>query len=167
NAPRPVIAGGTGANNVRDARINLGAEAAAIKVTNYDSHVFESGSFYSQPGATSEPVGSNVSGSAVIINSDPNYITLAARDNATGLSYVRHKTAGVWSAWFLDGSDKLSSTGGGTVNGPVTINSTLNVTGTTTLATLNAGTTSVGALTAASLNTGPIVSTTINTQGNT
>ena len=55
NAPRPVIAGGTGANNVRDARINLGAEVAMQIVTNFDAHVWENGSFFAAIGASGGP----------------------------------------------------------------------------------------------------------------
>ena len=73
NTPRPVVAGGTGATNATQARVNLKAEIAAAQVTNYDSHVWETGSFFSLGGATGEPVNSNISGVCVIINNDMNY----------------------------------------------------------------------------------------------
>jgi len=121
NAARPIVAGGTGGNSAATARANLQAEVAAQQVTNYDTHVFQSGSFYSQPGATAQPVNSNISGDAVIIASDPNYITITARDNSTGIGYVRHKTAGVWSAWSSEASDKVAKAGD-TMTGDLTIN---------------------------------------------
>ena len=56
NTPRPILAGGTGANNAADALNNLGGEMAKQVVTNYDSHVFQPGSFYSADTATASPV---------------------------------------------------------------------------------------------------------------
>ena len=55
NTPRPIVAGGTGANNAAGARSNLGAERAMQTVTNYDTHVWENGSFWSAAGATAAP----------------------------------------------------------------------------------------------------------------
>ena len=45
NAPRPIVAGGTGAASAATARTNLKAEVAGQQVTNYDTHVWENGSF--------------------------------------------------------------------------------------------------------------------------
>jgi len=56
NNPRPIIAGGTGGTNAIQARDNLDAAVAGQVVTNYDTHVFENGTFTSAPGATNEPV---------------------------------------------------------------------------------------------------------------
>jgi hypothetical protein len=56
NLPRPIVAGGTGANNAHDAMVALGGEIAMQSVANYDTFPFVSGSFYSLPGATSAPV---------------------------------------------------------------------------------------------------------------
>ena len=123
NAARPITAGGTGATTAAAARDNLDAEVAAAQVTNYDSHVFENGSFYSQPGATGQPVNSNVSGTAVIIAGNPDYINITARDNGTNLSYARRKTAGTWGAWTLEGDDKVS-VAGDTMTGNLTITKT-------------------------------------------
>ena len=50
NAARPIVAGGTGATSASAARTNLGAEARGVQVTNYDTHVFEAGSFWSNIG---------------------------------------------------------------------------------------------------------------------
>jgi len=99
NLPRPIIAGGTGATNARDALVALGGEIAAQQVTNYDMFAFDNGSFYSQPGATGQPVNSNVTGNAVIVANNPGYVNLEATDNNTGITYRRQKVAGVWGAW--------------------------------------------------------------------
>jgi hypothetical protein len=56
NAPRPIVAGGTGATNAVSALNNLGGEARLQQVTNYDSQIWTPGSFYSAAGATSAPV---------------------------------------------------------------------------------------------------------------
>jgi len=49
NAPRPIVAGGTGAGSATDARFNLATEAATQIVTNYDDHLWVPGSFRSNP----------------------------------------------------------------------------------------------------------------------
>src|SRR4249919_3274082 len=59
NTPRPIVAGGTGANNAHDAMIALSGEIALQVVTNYDSFPWVNGSFYSAPGATAAPNPSN------------------------------------------------------------------------------------------------------------
>src|SRR6476659_4671843 len=59
NTPRPIVAGGTGANNAHDAMIALSGEIATQVVTNYDSFPFAAGSFASAPGATGAPEASN------------------------------------------------------------------------------------------------------------
>jgi hypothetical protein len=167
NAPRPVIAGGTGAVNALGARANLQVERSMQAVTNFDSHVWEMGSFVAVIGASAGPPsgGTTTEHFFGIAYGDAVNMFVEARSLTTGLNYVRRKT-GTWSAWALDGGDKLSNTGG-TITGNLQITGTLGVTGTTTLGTLNAGTTSVGALTSSTLNTGAITSTTINTNGNT
>ena len=105
NQPRPIIAGGTGANNAVEARDNLDAEVAAQAVTNYDSHVWEAGSFGSEPSATGAPVaGHGFFGTALIHPAgSTDYIVLEAYDlNDTvvpGRRYLREKKAGVWGAW--------------------------------------------------------------------
>jgi hypothetical protein len=103
NTPRPIVAGGTGANNATQARVNLKAEVAAAQVTNYDSHVWESGSFFSNTGSTSSPNDLHAFvGTAQVYTTD--YITLQARDvfdttSVPGRVYVREKKAGVWGPW--------------------------------------------------------------------
>jgi hypothetical protein len=115
NAPRPIVAGGTGAANAADALTNLSAEMEGQIVTNYDSNVFVSGSFYSASGATNPPV----AGHAFVgycYSSDPlptpptaplnqNMVIEARDQNDTvvpGLRYIREKKAGVWSLWKVD-----------------------------------------------------------------
>jgi hypothetical protein len=105
NAPRPIIAGGTGGNSPATARDNIDAERAMQVVTNYDSMVWEAGSFFSAIGATSAPVAGHAF-AGIVYGSDQNNLVLEARDlsdtNTPGLLYVREKAAGVWGAWFAD-----------------------------------------------------------------
>jgi hypothetical protein len=99
NTPRPIVAGGTGANNAKDAMIALGGEVANQQVTNYDSHAFVSGSFWSN-GATGGPPMSSVSGIAHVY--DATAATLEAWNynvGVTGQSWVRQKQGGVWLPW--------------------------------------------------------------------
>jgi hypothetical protein len=103
NGPLPIVAGGTGANNADAALVNLKGEKALQYVTNYDSHAFVSGSFYSTGGATGEPPGGGAQSGVCVVYGDPNFITLTARavadGNNPGKSYVRQKVSGVWAAW--------------------------------------------------------------------
>lgn len=120
NIPRPIVAGGTDANNATTARSNLQAERAMQTVTNFDSHVFETGSFYALGSATSAPVaGHGFVGSVTV--QDANTIVVQARDlNDTvvpGRNYVRHKTAGVWGAWTLDQNGAFVLKAGDTMTG--------------------------------------------------
>ena len=56
NTPRPILAGGTGATNARDAMINLSGEVANQgPITNYADYPFLPGTFYSLIGATDAP----------------------------------------------------------------------------------------------------------------
>ena len=103
NAPRPIVAGGTGANNAHDAMIALSGEIAKQHVTNYDSHPWVNGSFYSDGGTTGEPVaGHGFVGTYYGYLGDA-FAVLAATDvnSATGNTYVRMKASGVWGAWML------------------------------------------------------------------
>lgn len=81
NAVRPIIAGGTGANNAQTARTNLKAEVSSQQVTNYDTHPFESGSFFSDSAATGAP-SAFASGVAMVYG--PSEITLEAWSYAGG-----------------------------------------------------------------------------------
>jgi hypothetical protein len=101
NSPRPIVAGGTGASDAMGARANLSAEVRGVQVTNYDTHVFEAGSFWSDATATGRP-DSIVSGIATILNA--NHITLDAwayGGGITGAHWVRQKVAGAWQPWRL------------------------------------------------------------------
>jgi len=107
NWPRPIIAGGTGATNPRDALIALGGEAASQQVTNYDSFPFLPGSFYSAAGATGAPTAAAFTGIAYQI--DANYMVLEATALGSGagqpaltippVKYVRERWAGTWGSW--------------------------------------------------------------------
>jgi len=122
NAPRPVIAGGTGATSAAGARTNLKTEVAAQTVTNYDSHVFENGSFWSASTATGEPVdGETFAGTAVILNNDPNSIVLHATSQNNGASYTRVKLGGVWGAWTREGIDDYVNVTGDLMTGDLRI----------------------------------------------
>ena len=102
NNPRPVSSGGTGATNPADAMQNLGGELAKYQVTNYDSHPFQAGSFYSNAGATGAPTGNAFIGIcyvAVVAGSPTTDMFIEARDQTTGLLYVRQKKANVWAGW--------------------------------------------------------------------
>ena len=125
NWPRPIIAGGTGANNATAARDNLDVEVAGKEVTNYDSHVWEHGSFWSQASATAAPVaGQFFTGNATMINNDQSYVVLSARSYNDGKSYYRIKTAGVWGTWTLDGAADYINATGDTMTGNLLIQNT-------------------------------------------
>jgi hypothetical protein len=99
NAPRPIVAGGTGANNAHDAMIALSGEIAKQVVTNYDSFPFVNGSFTSTAGATSEPTaGGNFNG-IYYEHANTAFATIEAREINSGILYIRQKVAGVWGAW--------------------------------------------------------------------
>ena len=122
NLPRPIIAGGTGANNARDARLNIDAEVSAQLVTNYDNQVWEAGSFYSDPSATASPIaGHSFSGVCHTFQDGSSSLFLEARDYADPTKhYVRKKQSSIWSAWVIDGDDKVDVTGD-TMTGRLTI----------------------------------------------
>jgi len=104
NAPRPIIAGGTGAQNAADALAALSGEMAKQLVTNYDSHLFVAGSFYSAPGATAAPTTGAYAG-ICYVGATPAEMIIEARslDDATnpGRKYVRQKRVGVWGSWSM------------------------------------------------------------------
>ena len=99
NGPIPVSAGGTGADGADAALINLGGEKAKQVVTNYDSHAFVTGSFYSASGATGAPEAiSGFSGICHVYDTG-NFMTLEARSYGPGISWTRQKSGGTWGAW--------------------------------------------------------------------
>ena len=97
NAPRPVVAGGTGANNAHDAMLAMGGEIAKQIVTNYAGFPFANGSFYSAPGATGAPTANGFVGT-YYENADGSAASLQAVDLVTGTPYAKMKVAGVWDA---------------------------------------------------------------------
>jgi hypothetical protein len=111
NSPRPISSGGTGANNAVDARFNMGAEAAAQLVTNYDSHLWYPGSFRSAITATGMPVAGHAFAGWCYIGeplanppTNQNVVVHAFDLDAlagTYLLYSRQKKAGVWSDWSI------------------------------------------------------------------
>jgi hypothetical protein len=108
NSPRPIIAGGTGANNARDAMIALGGELTNQIVTNYDTFPFVDGSFHSAAGATSAPGPGYYTGICYTYN-DGVSITIEVREltgspTGIGRKYVRQKSPGGWTAWALQAS---------------------------------------------------------------
>jgi hypothetical protein len=133
NAPRPIVAGGTGANNARDAMTSLQGDVAYQVVTNYDAYAFVSGSFYSAAGATSAPTANAFIGQCY--TSDPAVVPPAvpagqnmfieARDVTTGSKYLRQKTAGVWGTWKSQGGIDLDAAyvnvSGDTMAGPLNL----------------------------------------------
>jgi len=105
NTPRPIVAGGTGANNAHDAMIALSGEIAMQgPVTNFDTFPFVAGSFWCNAVATAAPNANAFIGTCLVHGGDPRFMTLTARDvNAAPLGpvYVREKQTGAWSAWAL------------------------------------------------------------------
>jgi hypothetical protein len=122
NTPRPIVAGGTGATNADDALENMGAEKASQQVTNYDSHVWMPGSFWSATSATNAPVASHAFAGTVFTNGTD--IVVEARDltDAAHMTYVRAKTGGTWGAWIIDVDPaKYVDVAGDTMTGDLTI----------------------------------------------
>jgi len=143
NAPRPITAGGTAAITATEALVNLGGQHSAIIVTNYDSHVWLPGSFYSAAGATGAPVAGHAF-AGIIYSSDPiayppanlNLIVEARDQNDTtvpGRLYVREKKAGVWGAWveqlggFTEADARYVNVAGDTMTGALTLTGVNNI----------------------------------------
>ena len=124
NYPRPIVAGGTGANSAAAARDNLDAEVAGAQVTNYDTHVFENGSFYSASGVPGAPEATAAYvGTAVILTAPNTALLLQARNFTTGDLWVRKKTAGVWGAWVSEAAaldSRFVNVTGDTMSGGLT-----------------------------------------------
>lgn len=123
NAPRPIVAGGTGANSADDALGELGAEKASQQVVNYDSHDWLPGSFYSATSATSPPVASHAFAGKVYMSGAD--IVVEARDltDAAHKQYVRAKIGGTWGAWTPDVPDVSGfvDAAGDTMTGPLVL----------------------------------------------
>ena len=97
NTPRPIVAGGTGADNADAALVNLGGEKAKQVVTNYDSHAFVPGSFYSAANATAAPNTHAFAGICYATNGTGD-LRLEARDAVDDKLYLRVKTGAAWAA---------------------------------------------------------------------
>lgn len=139
NTPRPIVAGGTGASDARSAMIALSGEIAKQVVTNFDMTSWVNGSFYAAVGATAGPPsgGTTVNRFAGIYyaNADDSYATVEARDQTTGIRYVRNKIAGSWGAW-AQGAGSVAdldaayvNVAGDTMTGPLTVNSSIQTIG--------------------------------------
>ena len=107
NTPRPIVAGGTGVTSVNDFIAAFGTEIAKQAVTNYGSHDFQAGSFYSLATATDSPVAGHTFAGfctpAVFSGDDSLGMFIEARDMDDGSVpprvYIRQKIAGVWGTW--------------------------------------------------------------------
>ena len=108
NNPRPIVAGGTGANNAYDAMIALKGEIANQgPVTNYDSFPFVSGSFFSNVGATASPDGASPAThyfKGICYGIAGNSLTLDCQevtDETLALPkrYTRSMYDGTWGPW--------------------------------------------------------------------
>jgi len=118
NAARPIVAGGTGATSALQARDNLDAEASMYQVTNYDTQVWEAGSFYSVPGATAAPTSGAFLGTCVGTSAIPGgHIRLEVRETPIGISppaaYIRGYNGATWTAWQKTVSVTTTPTGEG------------------------------------------------------
>jgi hypothetical protein len=118
NAKRPIIAGGTAADNAKDARTNLKAEVAGVQVTNYDTQVWENGSFWSDGNATGGPAAVGLVGHAVLINNTQTDVVLIVREHITGKAWGRTRVGGAaWSPWGVDGEGAYVNVVGDTMTG--------------------------------------------------
>lgn len=118
NIARPIVAGGTGATSAAGARDQLDAEVASQNVTDFNTHVFESGSFVANNAAVNGPVAAhNYYGTAYVF--DANNVLIEARDlnDTSGAvpsrKYLREKKAGSWGAWVNENT--VYNAGGGLV----------------------------------------------------
>jgi hypothetical protein len=120
NAPRPIVAGGTGSSNPAGALAALSAETAEQLVDNYSSFAFVPGSFYSGAGATNEPIDGHDFAGVVYMNAAGDMV-LEARDltDVNHITYLRVKRTGVWSPWVVDGSAEFVFRAGDTMTGPL------------------------------------------------
>jgi len=98
---RPIVAGGTGANNAHDAMIALSGEIAKQgPVTNLDTFAFINGSFFGNGSATGAPT-TNAFVGEFYEHSNPAYATMTVWDvfDPLNTSYTRLKAGGTWNAW--------------------------------------------------------------------
>jgi len=120
NTPRPIVAGGTGANNADQALQNLSGEKAKQVVTNFDSTSWTPGSFYAATTATNPPVAAHAfAGIAYYANATD--FVVEARDitDAAHTCYNRVMSGGVWGAWTITNSGSFVLKTGDTMTGPL------------------------------------------------
>ena len=122
NTKLPINMGGTGADDAAEARDNLDTERAMQQVTNYDTHVFEAGSFWSGVGATAAPTPGSIYHGVCTIDTSSN-ITLIVRDPGPSdtRSWARRKFLGSWTPWIVEG-DQFVAVTGDTMTGDLAIN---------------------------------------------
>ena len=128
NIARPIHRGGTNATTAVSARDNLDVEVAGALVTNYDSHVWEAGSFSSAIGATAAPTSTEkYQGLSTVIDADNATIEAWTFGATPGKKYARQKVAGVWSAWaeqagaIADTDVRYVNVAGDTMTGNLTV----------------------------------------------
>jgi len=123
NAARPIVAGGTGATSAPAARTALQAERSMQgPVTNFDTQVWEAGSFYANAGATNAPTANACMGTVSGPDASGNYV-VQATDVTTGLTYTRRKTGGTWAVSWTTGIDPTKvAKAGDTMTGDLHIN---------------------------------------------
>ena len=104
NAPRPIVAGGTGAGSADGALDNLSAEKFKQVVTNWDSTVWRAGSFYAATTATGiAPVTGHAFAGIVYYANATDLVCEATdlTDPVNPTKYIRIMVAGVWGNWLL------------------------------------------------------------------
>jgi hypothetical protein len=147
NTPRPIVAGGTGANNAHDAMIALSGEIAYQTVTNYNSHVFFSGSFKSAPGATGAPNPTDYFVGQVVDYNGNSMMIIAYSGTTAGSVYSRVKSFidGTWGAWvaqttIADLDARYVNVTGDAMSGGLTVTGTVQATNTVSATSATTGT---------------------------
>jgi len=121
NHPRPIIAGGTGASSAEEALFALSGEMTYQIVTNFDTHPYIPGSFYSGTAATAPPVAGHAFAGIIYQANDTGDMVVEARDLTTGVIYVRTSTASIWSAWGVDNVSQFVKKSGDVMTGLLTL----------------------------------------------
>jgi hypothetical protein len=106
NIARPVVAGGTGGNSPAAARDGIDAEVAGQVVTDFNTHVWEAGSFYANNQAVNGPVAAHDYYGICYLFGSQNNIAIEVRDRSDtvvpGRKYIREKKGGTWGAWAVE-----------------------------------------------------------------
>ena len=110
NTARPIVVGGTGASSADAALDNLNGEICKVQVTNYSSHNFKPGSFYSLATASGAPVANHSFAGhcypAVVGGIATTDMFIEARDMTDSQTvppriYIRQKIANLWGPWMV------------------------------------------------------------------